>query len=87
MLVKDPSMVLLDEATSALDAETEDLVAKAIQESLQGLTSVIVAHRLSTIQNADQIYVMHEGKLVEQGTHDQLMANGGHYNKLYAGSQ
>jgi ABC-type bacteriocin/lantibiotic exporter with double-glycine peptidase domain len=79
-LVRDPSMLLLDEATSALDADTEAAVESALRR--RGCTTVIVAHRLSTVRDADWIVVLDKGKVVEQGTHDELLGNGGHYAEL-----
>jgi ABC-type multidrug transport system fused ATPase/permease subunit len=83
-LLKDAPILLLDEATSALDSESEALVQQALETLMQGRTTIAIAHRLSTIQHADAIYVMEAGKVVEQGTHEVLLARGGVYNKLYA---
>ncbi len=76
-------MLILDEATSNVDTRTELLIQKAMDELLQGRTSFVIAHRLSTIVNADVILVINDGKVVEQGTHEQLMAKGGFYRKIY----
>lgn len=76
-------MLILDEATSNVDTRTELLIQKAMDELLQGRTSFVIAHRLSTIVNADIILVINDGKVVEQGTHEQLMAQGGFYRKIY----
>jgi ATP-binding cassette subfamily B protein len=83
VLLKDPAVVILDEATAHLDSETELLIQQALAEALSGRTSVVIAHRLSTVQAADQILVLDEGRIVERGTHDQLMRGGGLYEELY----
>ena len=83
MLLKDPAIVILDEATSHLDSENEQLVQQALAHSLEGRTSLVIAHRLSTIQAADNILVLDEGRLVQQGTHAELLASGGLYADLY----
>lgn len=79
----DPKMLILDEATSSVDTRTEVLIQEAMANLMQGRTSFIIAHRLSTIRNADLILVMNEGDIVEQGTHEQLLARGGFYADLY----
>ena len=79
-LAADPSIIILDEATSALDAKTEFDVVKAIKA--RGITTIVIAHRLSTIRDADLIVVLQKGVMVEQGTHDQLMALKGYYYNL-----
>lgn len=82
-LVYDPAILVLDEATSSVDTETEHLIQEALERLMEGRTSVVIAHRLSTIQHADQILVMHRGRLRERGTHQELLALGGLYRKLY----
>ncbi|MCI5836501.1 MAG: lipid A export permease/ATP-binding protein MsbA [Veillonellaceae bacterium] len=82
-ILKDPRILILDEATSALDAESERLVQDAFERLLQGRTAFVIAHRLSTIRNADRILVIDRGRVVEQGTHDTLMAARGMYYSLY----
>jgi subfamily B ATP-binding cassette protein MsbA len=81
-VLKNPPIMILDEATSALDTESEKLVQVALENMMQNRTSIVIAHRLSTIQKADLIVVMQKGKIVEQGTHEQLIAMHGTYNKL-----
>ena len=76
-------MLILDEATSSIDTRTEVLVQDAFEELMKGRTSFIVAHRLSTIKNADQILVMKAGSIIERGTHKELLAQGGFYKQLY----
>ena len=78
-----PPMLILDEATSSIDTRTEMQIQGAFAKMMEGRTSVIVAHRLSTVKNADLILVMRDGKIIEQGTHEELIALGGFYNKLY----
>jgi ATP-binding cassette subfamily B protein len=85
MLLKDPAIVILDEATSHLDTENEALVQEALTEALRGRTSLVVAHRLSTIVDADVIVVLDEGVITESGTHDELRLAGGLYAELYEG--
>jgi subfamily B ATP-binding cassette protein MsbA len=81
-ILKNPPILILDEATSALDTESEALVQQALERLMQNRTTIVIAHRLSTIRNASLICVMHEGKIVEQGTHDQLIAQNGYYRRL-----
>ena len=83
LLLKSPSVVILDEATAHLDSENEQLVHAALQTALKGRTSIVIAHRLSTVRDADQILVLETGSIVERGTHDELVAKGGLYSDLY----
>jgi len=83
VLLKDPAVVILDEATAHLDSETELLIQQALGEALEGRTSVVIAHRLSTVQAADQILVLDGGRIVERGTHQDLLGGGGLYEELY----
>lgn len=81
-ILKNPPILILDEATSALDSESERLVQEALEHLMQDRTTLVVAHRLSTIKHADMICVVHEGRIVEKGTHDELYAKKGYYTKL-----
>lgn len=83
VILADPKILILDEATSSIDTRTEIEIQKAMDNLMQGRTSFIIAHRLSTIKNADLILVMNHGDIVEQGTHEELLAKGGFYEKLY----
>lgn len=83
-ILKDAPILVLDEATSALDSESEALIQDALVKLMKGRTSIVVAHRLSTIASLDRIIVLDNGKIVEQGTHAQLLKNGGEYNKLWS---
>ena len=82
-IIRNPSILILDEATSSLDAASEQAVQKALDRAVQGRTSIIIAHRLSTIRNADRILVLSGGKIVQSGTHDELINAGGIYADLY----
>ena len=81
-ILKNPPILILDEATSALDTESEKLVQEALEHLMKDRTTIVVAHRLSTIRNADLICVLHEGEMVEKGTHDELLALNGYYRRL-----
>ena len=83
LLLKAPSIVILDEATAHLDSESEAAVQRALATALAGRTALVIAHRLSTIRDADQILVLDNGKIVERGRHEELIAAGGLYAELY----
>ena len=82
-MLMDPAILILDEATSSIDTRTEQKVQSAFQEMLKGRTAFIVAHRLSTIQNADCILVMKDGNIIEKGSHNALLRENGFYKELY----
>ena len=82
-VLADPRIFVLDEATSSIDTQTEQLIQQATERLLHGRTSFLIAHRLSTIRQADMILVVRDGKIVEQGTHDQLLRQKGYYHDLY----
>lgn len=83
MILKNPRILVLDEATSSLDSQSEALIQEALKTVMQGRTSIVIAHRLSTILSADQIFVIDRGRIVERGTHSELLALGGLYAALY----
>lgn len=82
-MVYDPRIIVLDEATSSVDTETEAMIQRAVEKVLNGRTSIVIAHRLSTIQKADKILVLDKGRIVESGTHDELLSEEGYYTHLY----
>jgi ABC-type multidrug transport system fused ATPase/permease subunit len=82
-VLAEPRLLILDEATSSVDTVTEGLIQEALQRLLAGRTAIVIAHRLSTIRHADCIYVVQDGQIVEQGTHEELLARGGLYRELY----
>jgi ATP-binding cassette subfamily B protein len=84
LLLKAPAIVILDEATAHLDSENESLVQEALHVALKGRTSIVIAHRLSTVMEAEQILVLEKGLIVERGTHEELISKGGLYSELFA---
>ena len=83
MLLKDPAIFILDEATASVDPFTELQIQEGLDTIMRDRTAIVIAHRLSTVKNADRIIVMADGHIIEEGTHETLMAQGGHYSELY----
>ena len=84
--VADPPVMILDEATSSIDTRTEQIVARGMDKLMEGRTTFVIAHRLSTVRNSDVIIVLDHGRIIERGTHDQLIAAKGTYYQLYSGA-
>ena len=84
MLLSQPKVVILDEATSALDTQTEKKLHLALNTALKGKTTLIIAHRLSAVKQADRVYVFEDGHIIEQGSHDELINNNGLYSRLHS---
>jgi ATP-binding cassette subfamily B protein len=83
VLLKDPAIFILDEATASVDPFTEMQIQEGLEAVMSDRTAIVIAHRLSTVKHADRILVMDHGRIIEEGTHDRLMARGGHYAQLY----
>ena len=83
IFLKDPKILILDEATSALDTITENHIQESFEELAKGRTTIVIAHRLSTVKDADRIVVIEDGLIVEEGTHDELLLKNGEYARLY----
>jgi ABC-type multidrug transport system fused ATPase/permease subunit len=83
VLLKDPAIFILDEATASVDPFTEAQIQEGLEAIMRDRTAIVIAHRLSTVKNADRIVVVDQGRIIEEGTHDGLLAEGGHYAELY----
>ncbi len=82
-LIRNPRILVLDDALASVDTQTEDRILNHLREIMQGRTTIFISHRVSTVRNADQIAVLHDGEIVEHGTHDELIARNGYYTELY----
>jgi ATP-binding cassette subfamily B protein len=82
-LIRNPRILILDDALSSVDTQTEDRILNYLREIMRGRTTIFISHRVSTVRNADRIAVLHDGEIVEYGTHDELIERNGYYTELY----
>ena len=82
-MIRNPRILILDDALSSVDTQTEDRILNHLREIMRGRTTIFISHRVSTVRNADRIAVLHDGNIVEYGTHDQLLERNGYYTELY----